>query len=164
MPTPLKTILECLTARAKLNISGPIACPRCGEMNLVSKYGFYSRFLFTGGHTIKIQRYLCNNDRCPRKTFSILPYPFLRIVRVGLCFLYELGEARKKANIRELSKSSGFCRRTVRRLLEKAKQLGQWLEAELKAESWKGLPWLQPSSLWTIFNHMFSQRFYPCCG
>jgi hypothetical protein len=130
----------------------------------VSKYGFYSRFLFTGADTIKIQRYLCKNDRCSRKTFSILPYPFLRFARVGLCFFYGLQDARKKAHIQTLSESSGFSRSTVRRLLDKAKQLSLWLEGELQAESWSGLPWLQPSSLWTIFNQMFSQHFYPGYG
>ena len=38
---------------------------------------------------IDIQRYLCKHDHC-RRTFSILPHPFLRISRFSLCLFHEL--------------------------------------------------------------------------
>ena len=164
MPTPLKSILECLDIVANPEITGPIVCPHCGERYRTSKYGFYSRYLFSSCESIRIQRYLCKNAWCPRKTFSILPYPFLRFMRVGLCFLYGLREAREKNSIRALSKSSGFARSTLRRLLEKAERVSNWVESELKARSWDGLPWIQAASLWTRFVQMFSQHFYPRYG
>ncbi len=164
MPAPLKSILECLDIVANPEITGPIVCPRCGERYQIIKYGFYSRYLFSSCEIIRIQRYLCKNGGCPRKTFSILPYPFLPFMRVGLCFLYGLRKAREKSSIGALSKSSGFARSTVQRLLGKAEQVSNWLESELKARSWGGLPWIQPAGLWTIFVQMFSQHFYPRYG
>jgi transposase-like protein len=58
----------------------PIRCPHCASLAII-RHGKYQR-----GHPLKptlvdIQRFRCKSPHCPWQTFSILPYPFLPIVR-----------------------------------------------------------------------------------
>jgi transposase-like protein len=80
MPHQLRSIVLDLNEIAKENQTGPTACHWCNNQDNIIKYGKYSRYDFTGDGLIDIQRYLCKHDQC-RRTFSILPHPFLRYTR-----------------------------------------------------------------------------------
>ena len=86
MPHQLLSIVLDLNEIAKKNQTGPTACHWCNNQDNIIKYGKYKRYDFTGEELIDIQRYLCKHDQC-RRTFSILPHPFLRFTRFPLCLL-----------------------------------------------------------------------------
>ena len=87
-PTLLRIVLYLIEA-AKENQTGPVVCHWCNNRVNIIKYGKYQRYGFTSDEMIDIQRYLCKHDQC-RRTFSILPHPFLRISRFSLCLFNEL--------------------------------------------------------------------------
>ena len=87
-PTLLSIVLYLIDA-AKENQTGPVVCYWCNNRVNIIKYGKYQRYGFTSDELIDIQRYLCKHDQC-RRTFSILPHPFLRISRFSLCLFNEL--------------------------------------------------------------------------
>jgi transposase-like protein len=86
MPHQLLNIVVDLNEIAKKNQTGPIACHWCNNQDNIIKYGTYQRYDFSGQDRIRIQRLLCKRDQC-RRTFSILPHPFLRFTRFSLCLL-----------------------------------------------------------------------------
>ena len=87
MSNPLQAILLFASCAAKQNLTSKIVCPECGERHRLTKWGFYTRYLFHGDDSLEIQRFRCLNRQCPRFTFSILPHPLLPVVRVPLCFM-----------------------------------------------------------------------------
>ena len=90
MPHPWNSLLSFLSELTRENDDSLIYCPHCGNRHSYVKNGFYRRYSFDD-KLINIQRYRCDNDKCPRKTFSILPHALLRIVRASLCmFMYVL--------------------------------------------------------------------------
>jgi len=89
MSPTLMSILLYLTESAKENQTGPVVCYWCNNRVNIIKHGKYKRYDFSGDELIDIQRYLCKHDQC-RRTFSILPHPFLRISRFSLCLFNEL--------------------------------------------------------------------------
>ncbi len=106
-------------------------CPVCGEKYKTIKYGFYDRFVvdpvlrcfqFNVQDKIHIQRYLCRNSKCKRKTFSILPFPYLRFIRHSLAFLIlvlELATEQGKS-LYWISKKSGRSWKVVKRAFKLA--------------------------------------------
>lgn len=84
MVLTLNGFIDYLTETIKQNQTGPVECTWCNNSANIIKYGTYHRYAFTGGELIPIQRYLCKHELCKR-TFSILPHPFLRITRFSLC-------------------------------------------------------------------------------
>jgi len=60
------------------------ACPVCNSAKGHICWGHYWRYRPGTDQREAIQRLLCKNDQCPRQTFSVLPHPFLRIVRFTL--------------------------------------------------------------------------------
>ncbi len=78
-PTLLSIVLYLIDA-AKQNQTGPVVCCWCNNQDNLIKPGKDQRYGFTSDELIDIQRYLCKHDHC-RRTFSILPHPFLRISR-----------------------------------------------------------------------------------
>jgi len=158
----LKTILREADQIAKQIITAAIFCPECGERYRWVKHGFYRRYLFDGEDQIAVQRYRCCNPDCPRCTFSILPYPFLRIVRLPLCVLMLLLERRENgASIARLSRAVAKGKGVVRRALHKAERIRPWLDSEGVVAAWGPDPELSPKEGWTAFIHDFSRVFYP---
>jgi hypothetical protein len=163
MSAPLREILVFLSSIAKENQIAEILCPKCGERRRVTKYGFYYRYLFTGNETKAIQRYCCGNRECPRRTFSILPHPFLPILRVSLCFLMMLLEVREREGRRvsDLAALIGSTWSTVRRMLRRAVAVRKWLSQEQEVALWGPTPCLAPRLHWTAFTQTFSWAFFP---
>jgi hypothetical protein len=138
------------------------ACPVCHSAKGHICWGHYWRYRPGTDQCEAIQRLLCKNDECPRKTFSILPHPFLRIVRFTLCSLlailamFEAGET-----VSELARQSGVARSTIRRTVAFACRLKAWMDRESQTAPWAPSPCLCPKRLWPSFVRAFSWAFYP---
>lgn len=158
MPSPLIAILLAANQVAKEKVTSENICPGCGERHLLIKWGFYNRYLFHGQEMIRIQRFRCLNNRCPRRTFSILPHPFLPIVRLPLCFIMSLlAMHQDNCPMAELARQSAKSWSVVRRTLVVAKRIQTVLKTELESL----LPCFDPAASWTVFTHAFSWALFP---
>lgn len=162
MSPPVMVMLQYLTESAKANQTGPIVCQWCNNRHNFIKYGKYKRYSPDENELIGIQRYLCKHDKC-RRTFSILPHPFLRICRFSLCMfnvLLQLVEgARTKA---QMARHFGISWLRASRAMEKARRVMEWIEQDLRLDPiWAPSPCLNPSRCWTDFIRMFAAKFYP---
>jgi len=158
MPSPLQAILHATNQIANQNLTSEIICPGCGERHLLIKWGFYTRYLFLGDDTIRIQRFRCLNGHCPRFTFSILPHPLLPIVRLPLCVIITLLSLYQDGRpVADLARKSDKSWPVVRRILSIARRI----QAVLKNELELLLPCLHPAASWTVFTHAFSWALFP---
>ena len=161
MSDPLVSILLLTSHIAKQNLTSRIFCPECMEKHQVIKWGFYSRYLFHDDDMIQIQRFRCLNGQCSRFTFSVLPHPFLPIVRVPLCFmLMLLSMYRNGHSVADLVRKSGKSWSLIRRAVDMAKQLRSFLQNEVKNILNFPSPCLDPATTWTAFAHVFSWAFF----
>ena len=162
MPHPMLNILLDLNEIAKKNHTGPIACHWCNNQNNIIKYGTYQRYGFCGEERIDIQRYLCKHDQC-RRTFSILPHPFLRITRITLCMLISLMQLLdQQITIAEIERQLGVTRSTIRWVIKKGCSILDWLDQEARTEPiWAPSPCMNPTGHWSDFIRMFAMKFYP---
>jgi hypothetical protein len=110
----------------------------------------------------KIQRYLCRNPDCDCLTFSILPHPFLRYIRLPLCFLIVLLTAQESgtASLSSLARQTNLSRSTVKRAVLLGRKLVRWVN---RLGLWPdgGWPCLNPQERWTDFIRALSWSFYP---
>lgn len=162
MPHPMLLILLEVDKIAKENQTGPVACCWCNNKINFIKYGSYHRYGFAHGERIKIQRYLCKHDRC-RRTFSILPHPFLRITRITLCMLTCMMQLLdQQLPIAQIGRQLGLTRSVIKGVIKKGRQVLEWLDQEAQAEpSWAPSPCLDPGRHWSDFIRMFAAKFYP---
>jgi transposase-like protein len=162
MPPQMLSILLVLNEIAKQKQTGPIACHWCNNQNNVIKYGTYRRYGFSGQELIKIQRYLCKHDQC-RRTFSILPHPFLRITRLTLCMLTTLMQLLdQQVPVAEICRHLGLTRFVVDGAIRKWRGLLDWIEKEAHAQpAWAPSPCIAPPGHWSDFIRMFAMQFYP---
>ncbi len=139
-----------------------IACPACNSAKGHICWGHYWRYRPGTDQREAIQRFLCKNDECPRQTFSVLPHPFLRIVRFTLCSLFailamfEAGET-----VSELARQFGVARSTIRRAVGFSRRLKTWMDRESQTAPWAPSPCFCPKRLWSSFIRAFSWAFYP---
>ena len=157
MPHPWNSLLTVLSEITRKNYKSFICCPHCGNRDSHIKYGFYSRYLFDGNLT-NIQRYRCDNDQCPQKTFSILPHAFLRITRASLCMLLHVLKMYEQGNsIASIAKHTGSNWPRIQRWIAKAIAIRDWIRVERNGI----LPCLSSQNLWPSFIRDFSWAFYP---
>jgi len=142
--------------------TGPIVCCWCNNQNNFIKYGTYQRYAFSTARRINIQRYLCKHDKCKR-TFSILPHPFLRITRYSLCMLEQILKLfYQQIHIAKIARYLGLSWSTINRAIPKVIEILSWIEQEAKADpSWGPRPCFDPSRCWSEFIRMFAAKFYP---
>ena len=161
MPHLLNIVLN-LNEIAKENQTGPIACHWCNNQDNIIKYGTYERYEFSGQGRIRIQRFLCKRDRC-RRTFSILPHPFLRLTRFTLCLLSALLQLLdQQVGIAPACRSLGLCRSMAYWAMDKGRDILQWIDQEVQTEpSWAPSPCIDPAGYWSDFVRMFAMKFYP---
>jgi hypothetical protein len=130
---------------------------------LYIRNGTYPRFDPERKVEARIQRYRCKVPRCPRVTFSVLPKPFLPIVRhfyqtILYCrSLFADGGLTQAEGARKL----GVTRGVARRLLALAGQVIPWLDREKKIADWGPDPTARQGRFWNEFTRDFSQSFYP---
>lgn len=140
----------------------PIRCPHC-HSTLAIRHGTYLRAHPENSTHVKIQRYLCKSKKCPRSTFSVLPYPFLRVVRHffgTVLFFHNLFELRtlSQATIGRISKLSRGC---VKRLYKFCQGFVPWFNHERRIADWGPHPEADPNMFWADFTRDFSHHFYP---
>lgn len=164
MKNPLPVwILNGCCLFAKCKVADEIKCPECGERLHIWGHGSYARYGIGGDRQVQVPRFRCLDRQCPRKTFSILPYPMLRYLRHSLCTLVAVairfgeGEQNKSRVAVELKVG----RRSFGRLLRKAVAVTDWFDKEVSAARWGPWPPHRPESTWTAFTQAFSHCFYP---
>jgi len=161
MSLNLLVILSYLSEIAKENQTGPVVCCWCNNCVNFIRYGFYSRYSFSENEQIKIQRYLCKHDQC-RRTFSMLPHPFLRITRLPLCVFKALLKTYGQQPVAGLARQVGLSRQSISRALSKGRSILSWLREEAQTDPpWAPSPCLSPSRHWSDFIRMFAAKFYP---
>lgn len=154
---PWNSLLTILSEITRKNSNHLIWCPHCGNRHTYTKWGFYHRYLFDDD-LIKIQRYRCDNDLCPRKTFSILPHAFLRIMRASLCMLMHILSLYESGNcIACIARKTSNTWPRIQRWIANALSIRDWIKQEYGGIS----PCLSSDRLWTNFIRDFSWAFYP---
>ena len=162
MSPPLTGILSIMSNIAKENQTGPIRCRGCYRSTGIVRHGYYERYLFDSNEKIKVQRYLCRNPECGCMTFSILPHPFLRYIRLPLCFLFLLLDIHQSEtnSLSSLARQAGLQRPTAKRAVRLALRLQGWLDG-LGLWPDGGGPCLSPKRRWTDLNRALSWAFFP---
>lgn len=162
MPPSLLTTLALLSEIAKENQTGPIRCHGCYRSTGIVRHGYYLRYLFHSSEKAKVQRLRCRNPDCDCQTFSVLPHPFLRYIRLPLCFLLALLSAHEngKENLCSLARQANLSRPVVKRALLLGRKLIPWLN---RLDLWPGGGWpcLSPKDRWTDFIRALSWAFFP---
>lgn len=157
MPRPWNSLLKVLSEITRKNSDLLVCCTHCGNRHTYIKWGFYIRYLFND-ERINIQRYRCNNDLCPKKTFSILPHAFLPIFRASLCMLmYVLKMYEQGSSIAHIARQTDSNWPRIQRWIAKAILIRNWLEQEYP----NAPQCMNPNSQWTSFTRNFSWAFYP---
>jgi len=161
MSPPLEATLRHFAVISKEKHTGPVVCSWCNGVSHI-KHGSYRRYAVGSTEMIPIQRYYCKHDQC-RRTFSILPHPFLRISRSTLCLLQALlGLYEQQVPVDHIAKTLKVSWNTVARAIEKAGIILPWLHREAESDaSWAPTPCMNPPAHWPSFIRMFSAKFYP---
>ena len=139
-----------------------IRCPHCAN-TLISRNGTYQRAHPQGSVPVKVQRFLCKSARCPWATFSLLPPPFLPIIRyffrtIDYCHcLCNIEKASQAEGTRQMSLSRGV----IKRLSAFGRKFFSWFNHEKKIADWGPDPDANPPQSWPDFTRDFSQSFYP---
>lgn len=141
----------------------PLRCPHCAT-SVITRHGTYLRAHPYGKHShVAVQRYLCKCPDCAWKTFSILPYPFLPIVRHFYLSLF-LGHFLhniKNNSEAVIARQLGVTRGIVARLCIFCRRFIPWLNHEKEFADWGPDPQGKTAALWADFTRDFSQTFYP---
>lgn len=140
----------------------PIRCPHCAT-TLTSRNGTYLRAHPEEPGQVAVQRYLCKSPYCPWKTFSVLPFPFLPIIRhfyqTLLCChcLYNVKHKSQAVTAGQLDKNRGI----IKRLGAFCRRFIPWLNQEKVFAEWGPNPMVNNDVSWPDFTRDFSQVFYP---
>ena len=157
MHRPWSSLISFLSEITRKNCDSIVCCTHCGNRHTYVKWGFYSRYLFDD-ELINIQRFRCDNDLCPRKTFSILPHALLPIMRASLCMLMYILKMYEQGNsIAGIARHTGSNWTRIQRLIAKAMSIRDWIKQEYD----RTCACLSASRQWTYFIRDFSWAFYP---
>jgi len=159
MPHAWKSLISILSEIATQKPAQAICCPCCGNRERTTKYGFYERYNFDEQALVSIQRFRCDNDQCPRRTFSVLPHPFLRVLRASLCmfrFILSLWESGQ--SIALVARKTGQTWPRIQRWISRAEDIRSRLGSD---DAFSALPCLKPIQGWTEFVRDFSHACYP---
>ena len=150
--TPQSTMLCCSASIARENLTGPIFCPGCRSDDH-SPHGHYKRYLPDTSKQISIPRFRCKNASCPRKTFSILPFPCLRYKRHTLGFFLTLAIlARAQIKICQLARQHETAWTVMNRLVRQANRMESFFVEERVDQVWGLCPCRAPDKFWTKFT------------
>ncbi len=157
MARPWNSLITVLSKITRENYDLIVCCTHCGNRHTYIKWGFYSRYLFDD-ELINIQRFRCDNDLCPRKTFSILPYALLPIMRASLCMLMYILKMYEQGNsIAGIARHTGSNWPRIQGWVAKAKSIRDWCIQEYG----NAPPRLPSNRQLASFARDFSWTFYP---
>ncbi len=140
----------------------PIRCPHCAG-NVIIRHGKYQRSHPLEPGLVDIQRYRCKSPDCPWQTFSILPYPFLPIVRHFYTTLRSCHTLLKRQGISQAqtARRLGLSRGIIKRLGSFCSRFIPWVDREKKIAGWGSDPEANRIGLWSDFTRDMSHAFYP---
>ena len=154
---PWSSLITVLSEITRENSDLIICCTCCGNRHTYVKWGFYKRYLFNG-ELINIQRYRCDNDLCPCKTFSVLPHAFLPCIRASVCMLMHILKLHKQGHtIAAIARYTGSSWQKIQRWITKGSELKNWVKQEYAVSC----PCLAPARQWPSFTRDLSWAFYP---
>jgi len=135
-----------------------IRCSHCFSHHVI-QHGTYPRRDPETETEIRIQRYLCKAPECPWRTFSILPFPILPIVRHAFHTLLSCHCLSDIMLLPQAVVARRFAldRVVIGRLTAFGREFMDWFEHERKIAGWG----LDLPRFWSDFTRDFSQRFYP---
>jgi hypothetical protein len=139
-----------------------VQCPHCAT-SLIIRYGKYQRAHPERPIQVDIQRYRCKSPVCPRMTFSLLPYPFLPILRhfyhtLLFChLLFDSNKVSQAYGARQMQLTRGV----FKRLREFCSKYILWFDREKEIADWGPDFKTSPSCSWSDFTRDFSHSFYP---
>ena len=149
--TSQTTMLCCFAFIARENLKGPIFCPECCDDDH-SSHGHYDRNLPDTNKQISVPRFLCKNASCPRKAFSILPFPCLRYKRHTLEFFLNLVMLACTKTTSQLACLFQKGWTAMSRLVRQAKQMESFFVTERVRQDWGPCPCRAPDKFWTRFT------------
>jgi transposase-like protein len=143
-------------------IEHPIRCPHCASLAII-RHGKYQRGHPLESRLVAIQRYRCKSPDCPWKTFSLLPYPFLPIVRHFYKTLLRCHTIlnRQRKTQAYTARWLGLQRGVVKWMGDFCRKFIPWLNLEKKIAVWGPDPGGKKATFWMDFIRDFSQVFYP---
>ena len=157
MHHPWNSLITVLSKITRENLDSLVGCTHCGNRHTYIKWGFYRRYLFDD-KLMRIQRYRCDNDLCPQKTFSILPRAFLPVIRTSLCMLMHILKMYEQGwTIACIARYTGSNWPRIQRWIIKALSIRDWIQQEYD----NILPCLWENRCWPSFTRDFSWAFYP---
>jgi hypothetical protein len=136
-------------------------CPVCAECYRISDHGCYFRYRFDSCEQMAVPRYCCRNPVCYRKTFSVLPLPYLPYCRIPLCILMVLYQRHvvEKQKISDCARWLGQTWNTVKRAANLAKRLIHWFKKETITGALALIPCCAPH--WPAVTRAYSYSFLP---
>ena len=136
-------------------------CPVCGECYRISGHGCYWRYWFDSSERMAVPRYCCRNPVCPRKTFSILPLPYLPYCRIPLCVLMALYHRHvvEKQKISDCVRWLEQTWNTVKRAANLAKRLIGWFNCQMITGTLPPTPCCDHH--WPAVTRAYSYSFLP---
>lgn len=151
------SLISFLSEITRENHTTIVQCSHCGNRDCYRKWGHYRRYLFND-ELVNIQRYRCDNDLCPRMTFSILPHAFLPVERASVCMLmYVLTMYEQGSSIAQIARNTANTWSRIQRWLSKALSLRDWL----KKEYGQACSCFYQATNWFSLTRDFSWAFYP---
>ncbi len=157
MPPIWISLISFLSEITRENDTPIIQCTHCGNRKTYTKWGSYRRYLFDD-ELINIQRYRCDNDLCPRMTFSVLPHALLPIERASMCMLmYVLSMYEQGQSIAQIARKTCNTWPRIQRWISKARSIRVWFEKEYG----QTCPCYDLAADWFSFARDFSWAFYP---
>lgn len=140
----------------------PVRCTHCASTVNI-RHGKYQRAHPHKPELVNVQRYLCKSPVCLRKTFSILPFPFLPIIRhfhqTLFCF-YTLFSEEKRTQA-DTARQLGVLRGVSKRLTVFCGRFIPWFNREKHIGEWGPDPEANPACSWPNYTRDFSQALYP---
>ena len=157
MRHPWNSLITVLSQITRENLNSVVRCTCCGNRHTYVKWGFYHRYLFND-ELINIQRYRCDNDLCPCKTFSVLPHAFLPCIRASVCMLmYILKMYEQGTTIAAIARYTASNWPRIQRWIDKALSVRNWIQQEYD----NIFPCCLKNQSWPSFTRDFSWAFYP---
>ena len=146
----------------KKNDSGkeeyPVRCSHCAS-TLNIRHGNYQRAHPDRDELISVQRYLCKSPDCPWKTFSMLPFPFLPIIRhfqQTLFYFHALFNEEKRTQA-DTARQLNVLRGVSKRLAAFCARFIAWFNREKHIGTWGPDPEVNPDATWADYTRDFSQ-------
>ena len=139
-----------------------VRCPHCAT-SLTIRYGRYQRAHPEESELVDVQRYRCNSPDCLWKTFSILPYPFLPIVRhfQKTIFFFHCFFNIDRNTQAHTARKLGLTRGVVKRLASFCHRFIPWFNLEKNIALWGPDPEVGQERFWIDYTRDFSQSLYP---